>query len=293
MKPSPLNWNTLGPQPESPPPEGTEQRATVQFTSSQLGGSRWDPRNEARPGAPRGARPDEKRLRAAGYTLYGIAHLRVLNSLSERDPDPPLGQQRVGEGGFAVVCSGTFVYELRGRDVRVPAGPLMRSGRLDSRGVEKGQRRGAVAVLANGALRIARTGGGSGEVNSHTLQAAFGSPDNPVVDLCGGGALLIERGARITGADLNEVQRFESGAGGFQAPQLRTGLHLAIGICDGAAWLIVAHSHSGESIQTDLGNAGFGSLVLFDGGSGGYLRDASGTPYQGREYQGFGIHLRG
>ena len=168
----------------------------------------------------------------------------------------------------------------------------MRGGHLDSRGVEKGQRRGAVAVLADGTIRIARTGGASGNVTVQTLQAAFGSPDNAVMDLCGGGALLLERGAAIVNQDLVEVQRFESGGGGFQAPQLRLGLHVALGICEGTAWLVVAHSHSGLTMQQDLHAAGFGSLVVFDGSSGGFVRDAFGTPYVGREVQGFGIHLR-
>lgn len=291
MKPAPLQWNTL-PAGEPGPMEAQEQAGTVQFTSSQVAGARWDDRNEARQARARGVRPDERRLRALGYTLYGIGAITVLNSLTDREPDLLLGEQPVGAGGFDVVCSGTFVYELRGREIRVPAGPVMRRGRLDSRGVEKGQRRGAIGVLADGTIRIARTGGANGECNTAVLQAVFGSPGVPLVDLCGGGALLIERGARVAAQDLYDVQRFESGAGGFQAPQLRMGMHLAIGICDGTCWLVVAHSHSGETMQADLHGAGFGSLVLFDGGSGGFVRDASGTPYSGRDIQGFGIKLR-
>ena len=38
---------------------------------------------------------------------------------------------------------------------------------------------------------------------------------------------------------------------------------------------------------------GFGSLIVFDGGAGGYVRDAFGAPYLGREQQGFGIRIAG
>lgn len=289
MRPVPLHLATL----TMPPAGATEdQSSTVLFSGSQLAGSRWDDRNEARPGTARAARPDEKRLRALGYTVHGIGRLKVLNTLTDQAPDLPLGEQVVGPGGYDVVCSGTFIYDVRSREVRVPAGPVMRRGHLEWRGVEKGQRRGAVAVLADGTIRMARTGGSTGTVTALTLQAAFGSPDNPVVELCGGGALLVERGARVANQDLFEVQRFESGSGGFRAPQMRHGMHIALGICDGTTWLVVAHSHNGQTIQDDLHSAGFGSLILFDGGSGGFVRDAHGTPYVGRELQGFGIHLR-
>ena len=293
LKPSPLNWNTLSSTPAGPGPmEVQEGMPTVMLTTTQLAGARWDARNEARPGSARTARPSEQRLKALGYSLYGIGAATVLNALSEREPDEPLSAQPVGEGAFDVVCSGTFIYESRGKDIRVPAGPVVRRGRLDGLGVEKGQRRGAVAILADGTLRIARTGGSRGDCSLPTLQAVFASPNLALSDLCGGGALLIERGARVASQDIAEVQRFESGAGGFGAPQLKCGMHLAVGICDGTAWLVVAHSHSGETIQNDLHGAGFGSLVLFDGGSGGFLRDGSGTPYQGRDVQGFGIKLK-
>ncbi len=294
MKPAPLQWNTLSPRSlsaQATPADTMESAGTVQFSASQSVASRWDERNEAPPTLG-GGRPDEKRLKAAGYTLYPIGSLTVLNNLTDRSPDPRLSDYTFGAGGFDVVCSGTFIYEVRGRDMRVPAGPIMRRGRLDGRGVDKGQRRGAVATLADGTIRVARTGGSGGECTVQSLQSAFGSPTSPVVDLCGGGALLIERGARVGGQDLYDVQRFESGAGGFKAPQLRNGLHLAIGIHAGSAWLIVAHSHDGQMMQDDLYAAGFGSLVVFDGGSGGFLRDHSGTPYQGRDVQGFGIKLR-
>lgn len=287
-KPAPIHLVTAERQ-TTGPVEEQGQGATGRFTGSQLAAARWDGRNEARPGATRSAQPDEKRLRGLGYTMHPIGSLRVLNSLTESRPDAPLSQQVVGPGGYDIVCSGTFVYEIRSRGVRVPAGPVVRGGALDSVGVEKGQRRGAVAVLADGTIRMARTGGGGSSLPA--LQAAFASHDNALVDLCGGGALLLERGAAVPGRDLHEVQRFESGGGGFDAPQLKLGMHVAVGICEGTAWWIVAHSHTGLAIQQDLLRAGFGTVVVFDGGAGGYVRDAFGAPYLGRELQGFGIRL--
>ncbi len=291
MKPIPLILPTMSSFPG--PVAEREAEASVQLTNSRVAAGRWDDRNEARPGVGRTPKPDEHRLRTLGYTVYPISRLKVLNGLAERDPDAPLGDQPIGDGGFDVVSSGTFIYDVLSRGTRVPAGPVMRGGTMDGRGVEKGQRRGAVAALEDGTLRIARTGGASGYSTAQTLQAAFGSGEKRLVELCGGGALLIERGSRVQEADLIDVQRFDSGQGGFQSPQLRDGLHIGIGICQGGAWLIVAHSHGAQTVQEELHVAGFGSLVLFDGGSGGFLRDLQGTPYRGRDVQGFGITLRG
>ena len=291
MKPPPLQWNTLSGG-ERGPDVANEHPTALHSTGSQLAGARWDGRNEARVGASRGGRPDERRLRGLGYSLYGVGTITVLNSLTEREPDLRLGEQQVGGVGYHVISSGTFISEPQGGEPRAPEGPVMRQGQLDSPGVGRGHRRGAVGVLADGSIRIARTGGANGVCNSQVLHALFGSPGVELLDLCGGGALLIERGTHVTAHDLREVQRFESGTGGFGAPELRVGMHLAFGICDATCWLVVAHSHSGEAMQADLHAAGFGSLVVFDGGLGGFLRDSSGTPYNGRDVQGFGIRLR-
>lgn len=281
--------------PQKTPTAATTPRAPAPAPEvAQLAGNaaaadalKLHPLNSQRPGTDEARRPppDLSALSRLGYSVYPIDQVDVLYAAAKQGPDAALGQQEQGSGGYDAVLSGTFTV-----DYVQSAGPIMRDGKLDTQGHEKAAGRGGMAVLQDGSIVVGRADGRKGE----EVQAAFGQPDNPVKDYMGGGALLIEGGRAVSSQDLRDRQRFDQGAGGIQAQQMRQTMHILVGIRDGQAFAIVAHDKSGAAMQRDLLAHGFDAVVKYDGGSGAYARDgAGGSPeYRGRNSTGLGIHTR-
>lgn len=222
-------------------------------------------------------------LKKKGYLVYPVNSLNVLNAQAKSDADKPIQQQKVGTGGYRLVTSGTFYYPDQGK--QVPAGAVMRDGQLDTPGVPKAAERGGVAVLKDGSIVVGRMTGS----NAADIQKRFGQTDNPVQDFLGGGALLVENGKTVTSKDLKEKQKFDQGGGGIEAQQMRKTDHVVVGIRDGRCFVIVAKNKTGKEIQADLSAAGFGTVVKYDGGSGGYAKDASGVKASGLNPTGLGV----
>ena len=243
--------------------------------------------NSQRKGTPEGDKPppDLSALARLGYTVYPIDKVEVLYAAAKKVPDAGLSAQKQGSGGYDAVLSGTFTT-----DYVQSAGPIMRDGQMDTQGHAKAQGRGGMAVLKDGSVVIGRANGRTAE----EVQGTFGTKDNPVRDFMGGGALLVEGSKAVSDADLYERQRFDQGAGGINAQQMRTTQHVLVGIRDGQAFAIVANERSGAQMQKDLVAHGFDSVVKYDGGSGAYARDgAGGSPeYRGKNSTGLGVKTR-
>lgn len=243
--------------------------------------------NSQRKGSPESTKPppDLSALSRLGYVVYPIEQVEVLYAAAKKGPDASLSAQKQGAGGYDAVLSGTFTT-----DYVQSAGPIMRNGQMDTQGHAKAQGRGGMAVLKDGSVVIGRADGRTAE----EVQGTFGSKDNPVQDFMGGGALLVEGSKAVSDKDLYERQRFDQGGGGIRAQQMRTTMHVLVGIRDGQAFAIVAKERSGAQMQKDLIAHGFDSVVKYDGGSGAYARDgAGGSPeYRGKNSTGMGIKTR-
>lgn len=220
-------------------------------------------------------------LERKGYIIYAANSLEVLNERGKENPDRPLREVAVGRGGNKAVVSGTFYDQTSGQ----PVGAVMRDGRLDTPGVEKAKERGGVAILQDGTIVVGRMAGNT----TASIQKEFGSPENPVRDFMGGGALLIENSKVVSSEDLRTRQRFDQGSGGIRAQQMRQTDHVLVGIRQGRCFVIVAKNKTGKTIQDDLSKAGFTSLVKFDGGSGAYARDSKGVRTRGKNPTGFAV----
>jgi hypothetical protein len=260
---------------------------SVQPRGNAAAADRLSALNSQRPGTPEAQRPppDLSALERLGYTVHPIAQVDVLYAAAKKGPDAPLSAQKQGPGGYDAVLSGTFTT-----DYVQSAGPMMRDGRMDTQGHAKAKERGGMAVLEDGSVVIGRAKGRTAE----EVQATFGSAENRVKDFMGGGALLVEGSRAVSDDDLYARQRFDQGAGGIRAQQMRATHHVLVGIRDGQAFAIVAREKSGAQMQKDLLAHGFDSVVKYDGGSGGYARDgAGGAPeYRGVNTTGMGIRKR-
>lgn len=232
--------------------------------------------------------PEFGRLDAMGYLVLPIKELRVMNtdpSVPASDPAwhaAPLG------GDVNVLISGTFTYDLPQRFHMNPVGTVLRRGKLEAVGLDRSEQRGALAVLEDGSIIVARSQG-NGEAD---IQAAFGEGELMVRDYMGGGAMLVEFGQPVSTHDLREVQGFTSGQGGINATQMQRSDHVVVGIRAGQAFALWARAKTGRDIRSDLLDAGFSAVVKFAGGSAAFLRDRSGFIAQGTNSVGLGIKLR-
>lgn len=224
-----------------------------------------------------------QKLKSKGYLVYSVNSLNVLNAAASQNKDQTLRQQKVGQGGYKLVTSGTFYYHNGAQNV--PAGAVMRDGVLDTPGVPKAAERGGIAVLKDGSIVLGRMTGSS----SADIQNRFGQPNNPVVDFLGGGALLIENGKIVSSEDLKSKQKFDQGGDGIYAQQMRKTDHIVVAIRDGRCFVIVARNKTGKQIQEDLAQFGFDTVIKLDGGSGAYARDAAGQITGGTNPTGLGI----
>lgn len=227
--------------------------------------------NSQRPGSPadlKGA-PDLTVLDAQGYFVYPVKAVRVLNADPwARYADHALAHEPLGSGGFDVVLSGPDTTLQPGKWPHPPVGPVMRSGHLDTEGT-RGHFRGLVAVLEDGTIIVERANGASGT----DLRSHLSEPGNPLRDVCGGGALLIEQGRMVSSVDLKRAQLYGGDPGGIYSKAMAPGSHVIFGIRKGQAIAAMCWSRSGAQIQEDFLSMGFTSLVKLASGSAVVLRD--------------------
>jgi len=252
--------------------------------------SKYTELNSMLPGSPQATAPlpDFGRLDAMGYLVLPIKELKVMNT----DPgvpsaDPAWHAAPLG-GDVQVLISGTFTYDLPQRYHMNPVGSVLRRGTLEAVGLDRSEQRGALAILQDGTIVVARSQGNA----EADIQATFGEGELTVRDYMGGGAMLVEYGQPVSTHDLREVQGFTSGQGGINATQMQRSDHVVVGIRDGQAFALWARAKTGRDIRGDLLDVGFAAVVKFAGGSAAFLRDKTGFVAQGANSVGLGIKLR-
>ncbi|HYP26449.1 MAG TPA: phosphodiester glycosidase family protein [Blastocatellia bacterium] len=233
------------------------------------------------------------------YFVYQIKQLNVINADERvKGHDKPLSHHAPSAGGCDLITNGSFTTKVPNKPGIFPVVSVMRNGKLENAGLRKTWGRGAVAVLNDGTLIVGRQrppgpGVKPGEINDQligSINEVFSEVGHPVVDFMGGGALLIENGAKVGSDDLYERQHFDNDGRGLSAEQfVGKKDHTLVGVSAGQAFLIIARGMTGSEVQDDLHRAGFGSVVMFDGGGGFYWHDIEDHKVQGSNVLGFCI----
>jgi hypothetical protein len=246
-------------------------------------------RNSQRPGTESDlkANPDLSVLEAQGYFVYPVDKVTVLNADPwARKADLPLVHQELGPRGFDLVLSGPDTILVPGKWPHPPMGPVMRKGHHDTDGA-RGHFRGLVAVLEDGTIIVDKADGAS----KKDLMARFSQKDNPLRDVCGGGALLVENGRKVPEIALMREQLYGGSPGGIRSRPMNRGVHVIFGIRKGKAIAALCWAHTGMQIREDFLSMGFTSVVKFATGSAVYLNDQE-YVMSGQNAVGMGIHRR-
>jgi hypothetical protein len=247
-------------------------------------------RNSMRPGTPEfeKANADMSLLENQGYIITHVASMTVLNANPRaKHPDFPLQNQDIGPRYFDCVMSGPETEVVFGVWPNPPVGPVFRRGRLDTIGTGRGQYRGVVAILTDGTVIVDRADGSE----QADLTSRFSSPENPLVQLMGGGGLLIENGRRVGTIDMKRKQLYGGNPGGLRSLSMLNGTHLFVGIRRGKAYAGITFGRSALSMQDDFVAAEFGTLVKFSSGGTVFFDDGE-IIVQGQSAVGFGIKAR-
>jgi len=120
------------------------------------------------------------------------------------------------------------------------------------------------------------------------LKARFSQPGNPVTDVLGGGALLIENGAKVGHLDLLQVQLIGKGPDGMKARCMSSDVHILMGIHKGQAYAGLCSNKSAFDIQSDFYAFEFGTVIKFAYGSAVFFDDCI-DRMNGLNGTGFGI----
>lgn len=246
-------------------------------------------RNSQRPGTESylAANPDLSVLESQGYFVYPVDTLRVLNANPwARMADLPLAHQEMGAKGLDVVLGGPDTILKPGTWPHPPMGPVMRNGHHDTQG-ERGHFRGLVAVLEDGTIIVDKADGASAK----DLKARFSQSGNPLRDVCGGGALIVQNGRKVSDIDLMREQLYGGNPGGIRSKPMKHGVHVIFGIRYGRAFGAVCWSKSGIQIRDDFMSLGFSAVLKLATGSSAYLNDQE-YVLAGQNAVGLGIKLR-
>lgn len=241
-------------------------------------------------------------IEGKGYDVFPVDSLDILNSGAPPHesgganshqilPDDSLAEE-LASGKYDAVTNATF------KSGQVPLGVVVRDGVVDPNSwftpggelEQKTRNRGGVAVLDDGTIVVARTNG----ISKAEIDAAFGGENRTVDQFVGGGALLIENGAAVSGSDLYTKQWFRQGlspgnTNGLSAEQMRKDYHTFVGVLQRQVFVVqTTKAKTAKLVQTELRAKGFTSLVKFDGASGFF----SPTGIKHSNPTGFGIHTR-
>ena len=162
----------------------------------------------------------------------------------------------------------------------------MRNGHHDTEGA-RGHFRGLVAVLEDGTIIVDKADGAS----KKDLNARFSTKGNPLRDVCGGGALLVENGRIVDDMTLMRDQLYGGSPGGILSNTMKRGVHVIFGIRRGRAVAALCWAKSGIQIREDFIAMGFSAVVKFATGSDVYLNDGE-YLLGGQNAVGLGIRLR-
>ena len=227
---------------------------------------------------------DLSALEGLGYTLVPIQTLKVLNS-NPRASYPDQTLRRLADRGvYDAVLSGADTQLVFGVHPRPPTGPVVRNGKLDTEGNGRSHFRGTVAILKDQTLVMGRSDGTS----LRDLRDRFGQPGNPLKDALGGGALLIENGAKVRHLDLLQVQLIGKGPDGMKARCMGHDVHALMGVYKGQAYAGWCVGKSAFEIQNDFYAFEFGTLIKFAYGSSVFYDDCI-DRMNGINGTGFGI----
>lgn len=225
------------------------------------------------------------------HTIYEIKSLTVISNnnnnkgLISYDPT------------YDIVSSGTFYYE----NLKKSVAPVLTADENLYLGNPKALTRGTVFKLADGKIIVARIPNENfsyqntnmDEVsqilknNIHDIEEKY---QQDVVELMGGGALLIENGQKVSRDDLIEKQFFDQGIGQLTGAQMRAAQHVLIATKEDRAYIILSGIASAAQLQTDLSL--FDNVVKFDGGSGcSFFVGNNKNLCSGHNVTGFGILL--
>ena len=229
-------------------------------------------------------------LRKLGYTAEAVDKLDILlcnQGLSGRKADDKLDKIIIGHKYDAVV-NGTFFYDKK------PLGTIIIDEKLEHQAtIAKVSKRGALAVLKDGSHAIGLTS--SNDKDGVTVNFKNpASPDNRVISLMAGGALIINNGYAPSGSAIVDKQKFNQPradlakqgikvTSAWQSEQLKATRHTVFALRKGQLYVIVtttpekqanqkqSDETGGLQIQKNLVTLGFDSAVVFDGGSRCYL----------------------
>jgi hypothetical protein len=247
---------------------------------------RLTPRNSMIHGSPEKEKhlPDLSALEGLGYTLVPIETLDVLNANPHaRYPDPPL-RRLADRGRYDAIVSGPDTMLVHGVYPRPPHGPVLRNGRLDTEGNGRSNFRGTVVTLSDGSVVMGRADGAS----QRGLQTRFAQPGNTVTAALGGGALLIENGAKVGHIDLLSVQLIGDNPGGMAARCMAAGVHTLMGVRGGKAYAGWCTGKSAKAVQDDFYAFEFGCVIKYAYGSAVFFDDCI-DRLNGMNGTGFGI----
>lgn len=223
-------------------------------------------------------------LEGLGYGLVPVDRLQVLNA-NPRARYPSESLRRLADvGRYDAVVGGPDTLLKFGVHPRPPVGPVVRNAVLDTEGDERSKQRGCVAVLEDGTVVMGRANG----LSLLSLQAQFGQPNNPLRDLLGGGAILIEQGRKVSQVDLSRTQRIGSGPHGFDARSMQQDVHTFMGVRKGKAFAGWCMGATARRMQEDFFVHGFGTLIKFAYGSAVFFDDGA-DRLNGDNGTGFGV----
>lgn len=189
-------------------------------------------------------------LEKKGYKAYCIDKIELIYN--------PLGIEKIADkyltNGYDIVTNGTFY----GSPKNSPYGILIKDGKylLEKKieekllEIEKIKNRGGIAILNDESIKY-----DIANFNYEDVKKKFKKNDLKIKDFMGGGALLIQKGNKVTSKELGNIQQFFKGEAtnnGFGAEQMRDTYHLLIGECNGYNFVIVPRREKYEFEEDEM-----------------------------------------
>ena len=209
------------------------------------------------------------KLRSYGHKVFPINELSVIVKKGSS-----VNYSDLKSNNCSALLSGTFF----GGNYN-PVGPFISSNQVtipDSKTVN----RGYVAVMSDGSVSVSSMNDTNYNFYSATDRADARSLFNEhirkvesdksakMVQMLGGGALLVRNGKAVSAGELESHQFFDQGIGNLTAAQMRQTNHVVAFVHNGRPYAMMTSSVSGRTLQKDLLEVKAENAVKFDGGSG-------------------------